>query len=379
MKFSCTKENFHRGLFFTAHIAGKTNTLPILGNVQLNAAAGALTIISTNLEIGIRATVRGKVEDDGSFTVDAKLLTDYVSLLPNTRVDVELIKATEPLTGSALNITAGEYSTTIHGSSAEEFPLLPAVERITTIELSVKELRNAIAQTLFAAAQEDSRPELHGAYLRIEPNGITLAATDSFRLAERKVPLKTPLDSTPANPSAILPARTLAELARILSVIEEDAVITLILSPTQFLASLEGVELISRLVDRKYPDYVQVIPTASTLTGRFPKTELVSAVRAASLFCRSGVNDVKLSLDDGTMTIAASGARGQHTSKVHGEIEGSGSAVVLNSRYLLDGLNALPAVNVKIELTSPSQPCVLRAADGPDAASYLYLIMPIKQ
>ncbi len=378
MKFSCTKENLHRGLFFAAHIASKTNALPILGNVLLEAKSGALTIISTNLEIGIRAAIRGKVDEEGSFTVDAKLITDYVGFLPNDRVDVELIRAAEPATGSALKITAGETTTTMHGNSAEEFPLLPAVERTVTIQLPAKELRGAIAQTLFAAAQDEGRPELHGVLMTIDYGNLTLAATDSFRLAERKLMLTTPATGAESH-QAIVPQRTLAELLRIVSALEETTQVELAFSKNQAMLSAEGVEVISRLVDRKYPDYVQVIPASSPIVARFPKAEFVNAIRAASLFCRSGVNDVRLALDGNVVTIAASGARGDHSAKLTGEITGGPSEVVLNYRYLLDGLNAIAAQNVKLELTSANQPCILRAADGPDANQYLYLIMPIKQ
>lgn len=378
MKFSCTKENLYRGLFFTAHIAGKTSALPILGNVLLEAKNGALSLVTTNLELGVRASVRGKVDEEGSFTVNAKLLADYVSLLPNGRVDVELI-SNKDTASSALLIKAGELETTMIGSSPEEFPLLPNVERLLTVVVPARDLRAALAQVLFSAAQDEGRPELQGVYISIDQSILTLAATDSFRLAERKITLAQPLASRAEIFSAIIPAKSLAELGRILSALEEPSPVELSFAANQVVATAEGVEFLSRLVDRKYPDYRQVIPIKSETTARLPKSEVLTAVRSASLFCRTGVNDVRLDITKAGVTVTASGARGAHSARVLGECNGADVSLLLNYRYLLEGLNAIGDPNIRLEIVSASQPCILRSAEPVGASEYLYLIMPIKQ
>jgi DNA polymerase-3 subunit beta len=347
--------------------------------VLLEAKESALSLVSTNLEIGVRASVRGKVEREGSFTVNAKLLSEYVSLLPNGRVDIELTDAKEGAS-AALAIKAGEHETTILGNSPEEFPLLPNIERTITVAVLAKDLRGALSQVLFSCAKDEGRPELQGIFVHIEQLIFTLAATDSFRLAEKKISLNL-VFVHPSQFSAIIPSRRLTGLARILGVFEAQSPIELSFATNQVMAAAEGVEFLSRLVDRKYPDYAQVIPKAALTTARLPKTELLTAVRSASLFCRSGVNDVRLTLSNTGVTVAASGAKGTQSARVPGEINGPDAALVLNARYLLEGLAAIDSLNVRLEVSSTSSPCVLRAADvgEPLPNPYLYLIMPIKQ
>lgn len=366
MKLSCTKENLLKGLSIVSHIASKNITLPILNNVLLRAENGTLEISATNLEIGVIARVRGKVETDGAFTVNAKLLTDYISLLANDRIDIEL-------QDQSLHIHCANSNTVIRGMEATEFPVMPVVEKKHEFTLSAKELRAGLSQVVFAVSNDESRPEISGVYVQVKGKSLTLVATDSYRLAERTLPL----ESGSADTAIIIPAKTVHELLRIIS--DEDETITMVQSETQVQFSLPAVQLVSRTIEGRYPDYTQIIPQSHTTKAQAPVEEFAKAIRTASLFCKAGVNDVTLHFitEKKAITVSALNAQvGEHTTTLAARIDGKDNDAVFNYRYVLDGLANIGTGEVEIALEDSDSPGILRPQGRTD---YLYIIMPIKQ
>ena len=183
MKITCTQENLNQGLGFVSHIASKNTSLPILSNVLIKAEKGSLSLTTTNLEMGINCLVRGKIDKDGSYTVSSKLFNDYVSLLPNQKIEIEL-------KDDFLEIKCEDQDTKIKGNSAEEFPLIPQVEKKNPYICKISDLLNALSQVIFAVSVSETRPEISGIYFNFSDNVLTLTATDSYRLAEKKIKLK---------------------------------------------------------------------------------------------------------------------------------------------------------------------------------------------
>ncbi|MEK7452207.1 MAG: DNA polymerase III subunit beta, partial [Patescibacteria group bacterium] len=184
MKISCTRENLHQGLSITSHLVTKNINLPILQNVLLKAEGGIIKFTATNLEIAIKCSVRGKVEEPGEFTIPSKLFFDYVSLLPNEIIHLENIK-------EDLSIQCGEQKTKIHGLSAADFPLVPKVECEFAFNIPIEDFKKALSQVLFSVASNESRPELTGVLMHFYAFGnegrLKLASTDSYRLSEKTV------------------------------------------------------------------------------------------------------------------------------------------------------------------------------------------------
>ena len=178
MKFSCTQNNLRRGLRAASHVSGKQVNLPVLQNVHIKADGGGIVLSTTNLEIAIRTTVRGKIDISGEFTVPAKLLHDFVVLLSGDRVDVERV-------GEMLRLQCGDTTTTMNGMDAAEFPLIPSVEATHKVAIPGQSLRDALAQVVFSVSTSEARPELSGVLMKFEGNNLVLAATDSYRLSER--------------------------------------------------------------------------------------------------------------------------------------------------------------------------------------------------
>ena len=367
MKFSCTQENLRKGLTIVNHVASKHTTLPILNNVLLRVENNVLKLSTTNLEIGVNCVIRGKVEQEGTTTVQAKLLNDYINLLPKETLNLNL-------DGNRLQVLCGKNKTKINGISAEDFPVIPQLEKHEFSQINVKDFKKAISQIIFAVANDETRPEISGVYLLFDENNLTMVATDSYRLAEKKIKLT---KSFSEKKEVIVPSRTLQELARILSDDLEEENINIVLSNNQIMFSLNGVELISRLVEGQYPDYNQIILDTFKTTATAKLTDLVNIVKTASLFCKIGINDVNVKLvsESNEIIISSSNSQlGENESKIESEIIGDMNEIVFNYKYFLDGLNSIDSTDVEIKLMDGDIQGLIKAKDKDD---YRYIIMPV--
>ena len=382
MKFSCTQENLHQGLSVVSHIANKNINLPVLGNVLIKSDDKMLRFMTTNLEIAVSCTVRGKMEESGEFTVPSKLFSDYVSLLPKERVDVEQVDDT-------IVVSCGTYQTRLNGISSSEFPLIPSIERNRKFSVRVSDLRRSIGQVLFAVAPNESRPEISGVLFRFVPREdgmeLVLAATDSYRLAEKMVPVHREGSTDIDEPvSVIVPSRTVAELTRILSIFK-DAIgdaeyLEIFIADNQVLFAYGSVEIVSRTIEGKYPDYRQLVPDRFETEVSVPKEDMIRAVKTTSLFTKSGLNDVHLNFNPETpIRISATNSQtGEHNAEIDGSVQGRENDITVNYRYLLDGMNNIESDRVDVQLIDGTSPCLLRpSGEGPK--DYLYIVMPIRQ
>ncbi|MBI5134877.1 DNA polymerase III subunit beta [Candidatus Uhrbacteria bacterium] len=370
MKFSILKEHLATALSVVTSIASKNLTLPILQNVRIAAQQGSLEFSTTNLEIGVRFSVRGKVDDGGEITVPARVFLEIVNTLPNERIDCWT-------DGATLHITCANAKTSLRGVLAEEFPVIPTVSSGVEVICALKELVDALGQVLFSVASDESRPEIHGIFVRAEESTITLASTDSFRLSERHVALVSTVSQTQTR---IIPQRTFQELERLAGHVGDETVLKMVFGENQCAIQCGGGEIISRLIEGRYPEYSQVIPQQTTTTTTVSTKEFVGLVRGASLFCRSGMNDVHCEFSSSKQELRVKAANtqvGEYDAAISAQVVGSDNSITLNFRFLLDGLNATKSDMVKFEMTQQNNPVLLRGVDA--KRQYLHLIMPIKQ
>ncbi len=369
MKVICTQENLNKGLMIVNHVASKNSTLPILNNVLLEAKDGVLKLATTNLEIGINSIVRGRIEQEGSITITAKLLADYIHLLPNEQITLEVVD-------SVLHIQCEKHRTKINGVSSDEFPLIPQIEKKNHTVVNIVSFKKALSQVAFAAAHDDTRPEISGVFFNFDHQSLILAATDSYRLAEKKLGLDKPIES-PQN--AIVPVKTIGELLRSIDDQGESQNIEIILGDNQIKFSFSGTEIISRLIEGQYPDYRQIIP-ADFKTQCFVNVgQLSGLVKSASLFCRDGLNDIHLIFNAGDKELIVKSSNsqlGENISSIETEVNGDANDIIFNFRYLLDGLNVMGLEEVNIKLIDSQCPGLLTPKNDEE---YRYIIMPIKQ
>ena len=376
MKFACTQENILQGLSIVGHIAGKSAHLPILENVHIKCTQSGIELSTTNLEMAISSKVRGRVEKEGEFTIPAKLLFDYISLLPIGKIDMELVDDT-------LIVEADGKKTKIKGMQTSEFPLIPRLVEGDGYRLEPHEMKSAIARCAFAVSGSESRPELSGVACYFHGNGgkdtLVMAATDSYRLAEVKLMLRDggKTDSL----SCIVPSRAIQEIGRILSGYKDDVEtpdsVSWIMNQSQLVITYGPVMLVTRLIEGNFPDYKQIIPVQFQTTSEVNRRDLLKAIRAASLFARKGLFDVHLSFtEDGQLSVTSSDSgTGEHHTKLDTEFSGEPNQATVNYKYISDGLNVIESDTVIIKLIDGMNP-ILVQGQGDD--KYSYVVMPIR-
>ncbi len=373
MYFVCTQTNLIQGLTLVGHVSNKNINLPVLGNVLLKIEAGSLKLSTTNLELAVSCLVRGRVEQEGEYSVPTKLFLDYVSLLPSGKVDLILSE-------DGLEIKSEEQETVIKGLSANEFPLLPKLPSVSPYVIDAQGLRRAISQVVFAVSTSESRPELMGVACFFGADGVSLVATDSYRLAERALVCS----GSHATGRYLVPAKACMEIARILGTYKDELAmpqsVQLSFTDNQMVINYGNAELVSRLIEGSFPDYQQLLPQVFKTETVISRQELQKAVRAASLFSRQGLFDVTFMFDSehGNCVIqSADQGTGKTKTVVKCAVTGEPNTVVLNHRYVMDGLAAMNSDQVRIKQIDAMN-ILLLIPEG-SAEKYQYAVMPIRQ
>lgn len=381
MRVSCLQENLSRGLNIVGRAVSPRSTLPVLGNILLATDEGRLKLAATNLEIGISCWIGAKVEDEGSVTVPARLLGEFVNQLPAERIDMDLSVRT-----LMLNLKCARYDTNIKGIDASEFPIIPTSDGADAIRIEAETLRKMINQVVFAAATDESRPTLTGVDARFNGNRLTLAATDGFRLAVRGTELAA---AVPEKTEVIIPARALSELSRIIGLlpkVEGEAQmveITIASARNQILFHLPDVDMVSQLIDANFPNYEAIVPKSFATRTIVDTQATLRALRVANLFARDSSNIVRFQMTPGhdgapanlTMT-ATSAESGDNLANLDAIIEGPEGEIAFNGRYMLDVLNVIEEPQIALETTRASAPGVVRPVGvGPE--EFTCVVMPM--
>lgn len=381
MKLSCTKENLYQGLQITSRLSGKQANLPILENVLIQTEGSGVKLISTNLEMAITCYIRGRVDQEGEYTVPSKLFNDFVNLLPNERVDIDLLD-------DSLLITCQNTKTKIKGMKSSDFPLLPSTNEGFKYHFSINEFKELLSKTLFAASTSEARPELSGVYVafnkeEVGKGNVLLAATDSYRLSESTGKISSGSEDFF---ETIIPQRALSELNRILAIFKDSVdaptTIEMIATNDQVVFRYGSVELISRTIEGVYPDYRQIIPSQSKTVSELHRNDFIQAIKTASLFSKQGLFDVRLAFkpEEGLVEIFANdSSRGEHVITLPSAMTGVQNTIVLNYRYLIDGLNAIDCDNVKISIVDGGNPCLIHPESQQQDIGFQYIVMPIRQ
>ena len=373
MKLTCLQENMNRGLNLVGRAAATRTTLPITNNVLLSIDQGRLKLVATNLEMAISCWIGAKVEEEGAITVPARLLTEFVASLPSDKIKMSLSPRTR-----TLELKCARFEARISGIDAKDFPPIPQVEDGVTTKVEVEALRQGIGQVVFAAASDESRPVLTGVNAEFEGDLLTLAAADGFRLAVYKLPLAAPVSQ---KTTAIIPARTLAELNRLAADQEEAIEIKVSASKSQVLFRLKDIELVSQLVQGSFPQYAQLIPQSFNTRAVVDVAQFLRATKTASIFARDGSGIVRLVIAPGgekapgRLSISARSEEiGDDVGEIDATVQGEEAKVAFNGKYLTDVLSVLHEPQVALEVTSPSSPGVFRPV-GVD--NYIHVVMPM--
>ena len=373
MKLSCLQQNLNKGLSIVGRAVATRSTLPITQNILLAAEPSRLKLAATNLEMATTCWIGAKVEQEGSITVPARLLIDFINSLPS-----DLIEITLPVKSHTVELKSGRFEARINGIDAEDFPPVPEVSGDLTTTLEANALREGIAQVSFAAAVEESRPMLTGVHCEFEGDQLTLAAADGFRLAVHKINLFAPVEQ---KNTAIIPARTLNELNRLLSDQEEPVEMAMNQQKSQVCFKLKDAQIVSQLIQGSFPNYSQVIPESYTTRAVIDINDFLRITKISSVFARDTSGIVRLTitpgneLTPGRITASAQAEEiGSNVSEADALVEGEEAKIAFNVKYLGDVLNVVHQAQVALEVTTPSSPGVIRPI-GVD--NYVHVIMPM--
>jgi DNA polymerase-3 subunit beta len=401
VRVSCLQENLAKGLSIVGRAVSMRSTLPVLGNILLEAKGNQLRLAATNLEIGIHCWIGAQVEEEGAITVPARLLTDFVNSLSPERIDMELSERTQ-----TLHLRCARTEANMKGLDARDFPLVPTLSgetdadeattqvQGTLIELEGVGLRKMIDQVVFAAAQDESRPTLTGVEVGFLQSRVRMAATDGYRLSVRSAHVDGVAADT--NVTVIVPAKSLAELGRISGEGDDSRRITVVLpegNRNQVLFEVFGkpdmrggfhrVELVSQLIEARFPDYRAIIPKSHTTSTVVDTAALLKAVKRASLFARDNANIIRVQVQAGTGTdggqvvlTAASQEMGDNADPIDAMVEGSDLEIAFNAKYLVDVLSQIEQPQVVLETSQPTRPGMIRPV-GMGEDEFLHVVMPM--
>lgn len=373
MRVSCLQENLNRGLGMVGRAVAVRSTLPVAQNILMVAEESRLKLVATNLEMATTCWVGAKVEEEGSITVPARVLTEFVNSLPNELIDIEM-----PASGRTVQFTCGRFQAHVNGIDAADFPPIPDVEGGITVEIGADALREGISRVSLAAATDESRPVLTGISAEFEGEKFVLAAADGFRLAVYRMPLAKAVEG---KTTVIIPARTLNEVNRLLGDQEEAVVITVNGQKSQALFRLQSAEIVTQLVQGTFPNYSQVIPKKYDTRAVVDVGEFTRVAKMCSVFARDASNIVRLlvapgpEMKPGKVTITAQAEEvGGNTGDIDALVDGGEAKIAFNVKYVVDVLAVIRQSQVALEVTTPSSPGVIRPI-GTD--NYVHVIMPM--
>lgn len=361
MKLIVNQKNLKKAVGLVEKVVSKNTSLPILGNILIKTENGRLRLSATNLELGINVLIGVKIDEVGEIAVPARIFSDFI----NTIQDEKITLVTK---NNTLTINTEHYKTNILGFDSKDFPIIPKIKSDNINSVSVDIFKDSLVRVLDSMAVSETRPELAGVFLQIKENQGILVSTDVFRLSETTFPV-----SSSNSISVILPRNTVIELVRMCS--DVGGKIEIKYADNQIAFIVEDIELISRVVDGTYPPYKNIIPEKFISRALIKRNELENSIRLAGLFA-SSISDVKISCSEDKLTITARNSdKGEIEAEVPIVLKNEPFDLLLNYRYILDGLKNIPGNEVVLEFTGTGSPLVMRpSADK----SFIYLIMPLR-
>lgn len=365
MELSVTQENLSRALSTVGRVASSKAGLPILSNILLRTDGSRLLVAATNLEIASTYYIGAKVIKQGSLTLPARLLSEFVGSLPKGTIDISV-------KGTRMTLTSGSYTSVINGIDADEFPELPGIDeaKAVTYSIAAVDLKQALGQTIITSSNDSTRPVLTGVYWHSVNGALYLASTDGYRLSERR------LMSTKSEIAAIVPTASLQEVLRTMNDSVDE--IEVLFDDMQVRFRLGDAEVTSRLIDGNYPDYRQLIPKDSETVVEVASQEFARTVKIASLFARESGGSVTLSASKETQELSIhsiASELGENTSTATATVTEDGQ-ITLNSRYVADALSVLDGDTIVFRFSGKLSPCVLTVKEK--NPNYTHIIMPLK-
>lgn len=365
MKFECVKQNLKNALVIAERFVGKNLSLPALKHVLLIAGEKKALLRATNLDLGIEIEIPARVEKEGVLAVPGETFANFLSNLPEEKnVAIEQV-------GQNLAISGKTHSTLVKGFGYEDFPTLPFVTKGVVVDVDAKALVGAFRATQYAVATSDIKPEFASVYCFNEEQSLVFAATDSSRLAEKRVLLK----KEPEQISVLIPGKNVSEIVRALEGIEGSVRICATKNQVSF--HTEHLRITSRLIDGNFPDYRQIIPKKFTTEATLLRQDLIDRLKLTTVFSGK-LQQVRIKKypEEKLFEIESrSDDIGETTHQIDAALSGENVELLLNQRFLMDVLNYLSSDSVTLYASGGGRPLVIK---GVGDNTFTYLVMPMK-
>ncbi len=364
---SCQQAELHEMVQIVARGVTGRSSLPILNNIYLEASEQTLRLLATDMEhITIEGTVDAQVAEEGAITINARILSEVAGGFGAGEVSLQA------QANNAIDISSTETTYKINALPPEDFPTPPAIDEGVKLSVPQNLLREVLEQTIFATSRDETRPILTGALFHISPDNLEVVATDTYRLALRRAQLET---GVAESRQAIVSARALNELARVLSP-ESDDPIEVVVSDRQIEFTVGTVKIGSRLIEGEFPKYEKVIPESHEKEVWCAVADLEAAIRRVLIVARDDANRVVFHGSGSELTMSAQSSEvGQAQETIAADLQGEEPEVAFNARYLVDMLEVCPTERLAIWLSGPLNPGTL-VPEGRD--DYTYVLMPMQ-
>lgn len=363
MKFKCEKSILQEAISIAQKAVTGKSTMPILEGISIEVAGNEVTLIGSDTDLSVETKFNCFVEENGKIVVDSKLFGEIIRKLPNDEVEINTIG------NNTIEINCQKSAFNLIHMNADDYPALPKINENMIFSIPQSILKNMIRGTIFAVAQDETRPILTGVLFEVKDRKLNLVALDGYRLALRSEALDT--DNTI---SAVIPGKTLNEVSKILE--DSDEIVNITFTPNHILFNLGETKVISRLLEGEFIKYGSIIPEEYNLKVTAKRDQMLNCIDRASLMAKEGnTNLIKFNILEESLVITSNSQLGKVREELNIILQGQPLQIAFNSKYLIDVFKILEEEEFDMEFSSSVSPCVVKAKG---AENCTYLVLPVR-
>lgn len=363
MKFRCEKSKLQEAISIAQKAVTGKSSMPVLEGIYIEAENNGITLIGTDTDLSIETKLEGIIEERGKVVVDSKLFGEIIRRLPNDEVEIATIE------NNSIEINCQKSTFNLLHMNAEDYPSLPQIDGDMIFPISQNVLKNMIRGTIFAIAQDETRPILTGVLFEVKDKKLNMVALDGYRLALRNEFLDT--DYTVAS---VIPGKTLSEVAKILE--DSDEIVNITFTTNHILFNLGKTKVVSRLLEGEFIKYESIIPNEYNLSVTVKRSEILNCIERASLMAKEGnTNLIKLNIQDDNLVITSNSQLGKVREELNILLQGQPLQIAFNSKYLIDMFKIMEEDEIVMEFSSSVSPCIVK---NKNADNCTYLVLPVR-
>jgi len=362
----CKKEELTSAISTVQKAVPSKTTYPILEGILLKAKGDCLVLTANNLEMGIECRIKADVKEEGEIVIESRIFGEIIRRMPDAEISIEE-------KNDNVKITCKNSKFEIKGTRAENFPIIPEIEKEKTLKVCQAVIKDMIRQTIFAVGEDENRPILTGVNIEAKNGVLTFVSIDGFRLALRKYHI----EDKNVDINVIVPGKILNEIGKILAPVEDE--VSIYISKNQIMFDTGNTKILSRLLEGEYFNYENVIPEEyESKLLRISKKELLNSIERASILITSdGARfPITITLNVDKVVITTNTNLGSATEEIYTEVTGNNIYIKFNPRYFIEALRVIEEEFIDVLFSSDMGPCIIKSVDKD---TFIYLLLPLKK